>query len=92
MKVVTIVLALLGLVAGLLAAWYWRKSSKVLFVPAYLTETGIASPGFNQPEVWIPAVINTFQKAGRLNKIAAQWTAAAVALGAAASVVGALAT
>lgn len=92
MKVVSIVLALLALAAGLLAAWYWRKSSKVLFVPAYPTETGLASPSFNQAEAWIPAVINTFQKAGRLNMIAAQWTAAAVALGAAASVVGALAT
>jgi hypothetical protein len=88
MKIVSIALALFAFVAGLIAAYYWRKSSNVLIVPAYLTPTGIASPDFDRPEVWLPAIINTFQKAGRFNDIAARWTAAAVTLGAAASVVG----
>jgi hypothetical protein len=87
MKITSIAIALLALLAGLAAAFFWRKASKVLVVPA-----GIGFAGLHEVELWLPTIVQTFEKAGRLNKIAAIWTAIAVALGAIGSVVSALAT
>jgi hypothetical protein len=83
-------LALLALVAGLVAVVYWKKASKVFFVPISQNSSGSAFVGAADAELWVRAIVETLQKSSRLNKTAAEWTAAAVALGAVASVVGAL--
>jgi hypothetical protein len=69
-----------------------RNRPKVLVVPVYQTPTGIEFEELHEVQLWLRALVETFERAGRLNKIAAIWTAIAVALGGVASVVSALAT
>ena len=86
-----VILAGLTLVTGLVAARYWYLSSQVPVVPAWAAHGGI-EPGNNEHSQsgWIVALMESARESGRLNKIASLWTAAAVVLGAATSIVGAV--
>ena len=90
MKWVILAVAVLSAIAGLIATRYWWKASKVFVMPMW-EQNGRIEPVI--PELaassWTVAFIQTFQKAGRLNKIAAGWTAAAVILGGMAAVLSA---
>jgi hypothetical protein len=92
LQVLSISLALLSSAAGLVAAWFWYRSSQVPAVPPWAAVGGI-EPG--DPDLarsgWIAALLESTQEAGRLNKVAALWTAASVALGVAAVVAQAFA-
>ncbi|MDG0024933.1 hypothetical protein [Trinickia sp. Y13] len=88
-KSLAIALALGALTAGLLAAWFWERTTRVrvdLFasdpyaMPA--AGTDIADP------MWWTAQFRAEREIGRLNTLAARWTAAAVLLGTLSSVVG----
>jgi len=90
MKYVGLVLALFAFGAGLIAARYWYSASKVQIIPVW-EESGVIEPVMpDQSNAdWIVGLIATAQKAGRLNKIAAVWTAISVSLGTASAVAGA---
>jgi len=86
MRVLAIVLALLALACGLRAAYLWYQSS--LIKP---------EPDGPEPVVeelrnmwWQSAQISAADRSAALNGRAAKWTAAAVVLGAASAVCGAL--
>lgn len=88
MKCLSILLAISALVAGLLVARYWYPASKIQPDPGWPTE-----PGDSQASQmgWTAGIMEAIAKSADLNKTAALWTAAAVVLGSASSVVGALA-
>jgi hypothetical protein len=92
MKYVSIGIAVLSLGAGLIAAWYWYKASRVHILPFWRTDTGVMEPlDVGQSNAaWIVAQLQTTQTSGRLNGIAALWTAAAVILGGISSIVSSL--
>lgn len=80
MKIAEIVIALLAFTAGLLAAWYWYKASRIQTVPKW-SYSGEASwaQAFGQHR-WTEELIARTSESARLNKIAALWTAVTVAL------------
>jgi hypothetical protein len=78
MKTVSATLAIVGFVIGLMASWYWLKSSQITTVPVWgerepLDQT-FANAGL------IAGVLQANAESGRLNMIAAKLTAAAVLL------------
>ena len=80
-KILTITLALFGLSAAIVAAYYWWKASK----------NGIPQPRASisdVPELHILSTRVAFNESSQLNSIAAPWTGAAAVLSAAASVCG----
>jgi hypothetical protein len=77
MKWLSVLLACLGAVTGIVAAYYWYRSSQVSINPVWLTESG--DPHASQSG-WLAATMGAFSESARLNKIAASWTAAAVVL------------
>jgi hypothetical protein len=83
MRYVSVGIAVLSLGAGLIADWYWYKASRVQVVPFWQNDTGVMEPlDVGQGNTaWIMAQLQTTQKSGRLNGIAALWTAVAVILG-----------
>ena len=95
MKYFSIALAIAALTAGLKAAWEWYKSSKITPDPAWpLDPTGTlpmqpADPVQTQND-WIVATIKALNEAGRLNAVAARWTAVSVVLAAASAIFGSL--
>ncbi|HVA92207.1 MAG TPA: hypothetical protein VNL71_20465 [Chloroflexota bacterium] len=91
MKVVAVVLDLGAFVAGLLAARYWWRASRVDVVnPSYDPHTGVApNPDYEQMG-WTVGTLQAIAEAGRLNAIAAKLTAAAVLLGTVGNLVGVL--
>jgi hypothetical protein len=86
-KLVILIFTWASLGAGLIAAWYWYRASKVFVVPMYATDGGGVEPvdPFQSQSSWTGGILLTVEKTGRLNKVAAQWTAGSVALGAAAN-------
>lgn len=76
-----------SLVCGLIAAWYWYKASKIPFAPNY-DELPDDVSDIDFHGALVTAVMIAVQKAGSLNRVAALWTAAAVVLGGAASLIG----
>src|SRR6185437_9618111 len=86
--------ALAALVCGLIAAWYWFRSSRVAIDPGW---TLPGEPGPSEPAdagaqqmAWIAATITASNEVARLNKSASLWTAASVVFSAASAIVGAL--
>jgi hypothetical protein len=75
---VTVIWNLMIAVAGALAAWYWYRSSKVRYPDNLHSITPLGGAGLVLTEPWLKAV----QEGGRLNKIAASWSAVAAFLGA----------
>jgi hypothetical protein len=92
MKCVSIALAVGALVSGLIAAFYWYKSSNVDIDPGWTVE----HPEPVVPELkqmgWNSAMMNAITTSATLNKTAALWTALSVALGGASTIVGSLAS
>jgi len=96
MRAISVGLAIAALITGLIAAWHWYRSSRIMVDPGW-TEPG--EPGPTEPvserrqhREWTSATIAAFHDAAALNKTASFWTAGSVALGAASTIVGALAS
>jgi hypothetical protein len=92
MRVAGIFFALLAMIAGLIAAGYWDRSSRLQVIP-FKAEGGDVEPADvdQKHSAWIFAQFETTREAGRLSGIAARWTAASVVLAAAASLLSSLA-
>lgn len=82
------VLTLAGALTGLLAAWYWFKSSKVTPQPSWQTEPGDAQASQMGR---MAGMMNASTEVAKLNKIAALLTAVSVLLCAASAIVGIMA-
>jgi hypothetical protein len=69
--------ALLSVVSGLVAAYYWYLASRVEISPAWPLDIH----GDREKNVmgWVAGNMIAFTKSGKLNKRAARWTALAVA-------------
>ncbi|MFK4448488.1 hypothetical protein ABH944_008544 [Caballeronia udeis] len=90
-KSIAVVLAFGGLTCGLLAAWFWEKSTRVPVDPLDGDPTAIMPVLLDlEQQAWWAAQFRANQQIGRLNVLAARWTAAAVVLGTLSSVVGLL--
>ena len=87
MKCVSLFFAIFALISGLIAAWYWYRSSIVHIEPSWSMEPVIDDLKHSG---WITAIMKSASDAAYLNKRAAQWTALSVVLGGASSVVGAI--
>ena len=84
MKWISIVLGVVGFFFGLIAAYYWYKSSTIDVIPAWRTEPADTL----QSEIgWNAATMNAITESARLNKRASLWTAGSVVLTAASSFV-----
>lgn len=72
--------AICTLGSGLTGAWYWFKSSRIVFYPY----KGGFEPVVDEQRTmaWIAEIVEVYTATGRLNKIAARWTAVATAFGA----------
>ena len=88
-KGIAIALAIGGLISGLVAAWFWERTTRVSVDPLNGDPHAIMPvlPAIEQL-AWWAAQFRADQEIGRLNTLAARWTAAAVVLGALSSVVG----
>lgn len=80
MKIAEIALAMLASVAGLLAAWYWYKASRIQTVPKWNYSGDASWAQAVGQHRWTEDLIARTSESARLNKIAAQWTAVTVAL------------
>jgi hypothetical protein len=76
MKAIEIVFALLAFVSGMLAAWFWLRASRVRTDPGW-SKNGLIEPGIHSmtQDAWIVAIMQSAAESGRLNAIAARWTA-----------------
>ena len=85
----TVACAVSGLVFGLASAWYWRKSAAVPVDPLNEDPTAVM-PAMPELEhlAWLAAQLRANQEVGRLNKIAAKLTAAAIVLSTASTLIG----
>jgi hypothetical protein len=72
---VEIVLALTGFSCGLMSAWFWYRASMDVAIPTWV------NPGSPEATRWIVGLLVASNEVARLNKIAALWTAASVAIG-----------
>jgi len=89
LKCITALLAFTTLVLGLVAARYWLKASKVETIPQWVKSGQIETVIHSQAtDDWIVGLLQAGQEAGRLNAIAARWTAAAVIAGCLTSIAG----
>ena len=77
--------ALVSCVTGLVAARYWRESTKIRIPPIsdHLDDEGLSL-------AWLKSVRDVSRQASYLNGIAARWTAFSVACGGVSAVLGAL--
>ncbi|WP_418646929.1 hypothetical protein ACNQFN_15650 [Thauera butanivorans] len=77
-----------AIATGMLAAWYWFKASRVKIDPGW-DRNGLVEPGIHSAaqDAWMAALIRATADSARLNKVAAIWTAVAVALNALAGLV-----
>lgn len=82
-------LALVGLAVGLRAAKLWLDASRVTIRPQW-TDLGVPEPTDQSLRhgMWLVGVINAAEASGRLNAVAAKWTAWAVVLGCLTTLVG----
>lgn len=89
MTAVTVALAIIAFAVGLYAAHLWHKASRVQVIPMWVEDGRFepVDPNLAQAE-WIIALLNSATKSGDLNRRAAKWTAVAVALSTAATVIG----
>lgn len=91
MKYLELLLAAAAFITGLLAAWYWYKASRIQTVPKW----GYSGEGHwaqvLAQHYWTNDLRESAAESARLNKIAALWTAVAVALNAFAALIAFLA-
>lgn len=88
-KGIAIALALGGLISGLIAAWFWESTTRVPLDPLNGDPNAIMPvvPVLAQ-QAWWAAQFRADHEMGRLNTLAARWTAAAVVLSGASSPIG----
>jgi hypothetical protein len=90
MKYTAIMFGIGSLICGLIAAWQWYRASKITIEPKFheLSED-VHESDFN----WalVKAMLVAGQKTSALNRLAALWTAVAVLLGGATSLLATLA-
>ena len=86
MKTLALLFAFLGLITGLIAAWYWYRSSKVAIVPKRWIEGGRNVPSVVE---WVPEAADAWEEVSRLNKWASRLTAVTAVLGALSTFLGA---
>ena len=82
--------AVLSAISGVVAAWYWLRSSKVRIVPTWEQSAlgyALDHQEYDEFVKWILAHITAFSHAAALSRTAAFWTAASVALSAVAVIV-----
>jgi hypothetical protein len=80
-----LVLALLGTITGVIAAWYWYRASRVKLAPAW--ETDIHGDVSGNMMSWVTGTMQAFKRSSDLNARAARWTAASVLLNALSAVI-----
>jgi hypothetical protein len=85
--IITLVCAVITMVTGLTAAWYWLASTRANIDPS-IGKGQDGSDRFLMMQ-WIESVNATGRKVASLNRKAAIWTAISVAAGALTAVVGA---
>ena len=85
MKYLGNALSFLGFVLGFVSAYYWFQASKVAVSPAW--ELEIRGDVDKNIMGWVTGNMIAFKKSGELNKRAALWTAAAVAVSTLASAI-----
>lgn len=105
MKPLSIAFAILALCTGLVAAFFWYKSSKVPINSNRGPNWGLPGTGSLiepvEPEMKAldlaaasikddQSIVEAIQRAGGLNQIAALWTAASVAASAMSAILGAM--
>lgn len=88
LKDFSIVLSILGLIFGLIAAYYWLKASKVIIEPAW--ELKIEGDVNKNIMGWVTGNMIAFKKSGDLNARAARLTAVAVVVSLAGSLLSTL--
>lgn len=88
-KSIAIALALGGLLAGLLAAWFWARTTHVRVDPFAGDPYAMPAAGTDiaDPLWWTPQS-RAEREIRRLNTLAAWWSAAAVVCGTLSAVVG----
>ena len=91
LKLAAIIVAIVAFIAGIRAAYLWYRASRVQIVPMWVKDGRIepVNPGQAQAE-WTVATNEAVSKSGELNRGAAKWTAAAVALSTISTLLGAL--
>jgi len=92
MKFAGIATAVAALISGLIAAWYWYRSSKVQIEPMWPQGSmGLVEPGDAEASQggWIGGTLMAFSVSADLNSKAALWTAVSVVLAAISSILSA---
>jgi predicted negative regulator of RcsB-dependent stress response len=85
MKVIAFLLAVVSFATGLLAAWYWYRSSQVA-----VKQTNKEAKSYDSITLGLlRRAIEAYQEVATLNKKAALWTITTVVLTAASAVAGA---
>jgi hypothetical protein len=92
MKCTSLILAILSAGFGLIAAYKWYRASRVNFVPFEKVDGRLVPVPMDDVHVWISNLRHTLETSGGLNKHAALWTAASVALAGLSALAVALAT
>ena len=89
MKITSIMLAAVAAIAGLIAAGFWLRASKVPIKPMW----GGVEPGDERLSQmgWTMGMMQGFSISGDLNAKAARWTAVSVGLAGISRVIGSLA-
>lgn len=82
------VLALSALVTGLLAAFYWYKSSNIEVDPGWTPTNPEPVIQEHRDAAWRTATLRAMTESAKLNKKASLWTALSVALSGASAVIG----
>jgi hypothetical protein len=78
MRYVALALAGGAMITGFIAAWYWYKASVVKLAPE--TGGGFGGGFASVDGAWAGGAVDAIKESSRLNKIAAGFTAASVAL------------
>lgn len=89
MAIASLVFATLSTGAAFRSAWLWYRSSKVEIVPLWV-KLGQIEPVGGSDTDWTVGILEAAQKGAAINRAAAIWTGTATALGALATVAGAL--
>lgn len=79
MKLIALILTVLSAVSGGVAAYKWYIASRVNVVPFEIDNGQVREVPIDDVHIWMSALKSTIQKSGRLNKVAALWTAGSVA-------------
>lgn len=90
MSTTLILLSLGTFITGCIAAYFWYKASKVMVKPMWEQDGTLVEIPITFHSEWLNAIYIGTEKAGKLNKIAARWTAVSVTLSAVVSLISSL--